>query len=32
MAYQYRFAVCGYGVRLGSIQVALQAAHIKWHQ
>jgi putative restriction endonuclease len=32
MAYQYRCAVCGYDLRLGSIQVALEAAHIKWHQ
>ena len=32
MAYQYRCAVCGYDLRLGSTQVALEAAHIKWHQ
>ena len=32
MAYQYRCAVCGYDVRLGLQQVALEAAHIKWHQ
>ena len=32
MAYQYRCAVCGYDLRLGSVQVALEAAHIKWHQ
>lgn len=32
IAYQYRCAVCGYDVRLGSQQVALEAAHIKWHQ
>lgn len=32
MAYQYRCAVCGYDLRLGAQQVALEAAHIKWHQ
>ena len=32
MAYQYRCAVCGYDLRLGTQQVALEAAHIKWHQ
>lgn len=32
VAYLYRCAVCGYDLRLGSQQVALEAAHIKWHQ
>ena len=31
-AYEYRCAVCGYDVRLGLQPVALEAAHIKWHQ
>ncbi|MFV1965743.1 MAG: phosphorothioated DNA-binding restriction endonuclease [Pirellulaceae bacterium] len=31
-AYEYRCAVCGYDVRLGPQQLALEAAHIKWHQ
>ncbi len=31
-AYEYRCAVCGFDVRLGSISVALDAAHIRWHQ
>lgn len=31
-AYEYRCAVCGYNVRLGHNPVALEAAHIKWHQ
>jgi putative restriction endonuclease len=31
-AYEYRCAVCGFDVRLGTIPVALEAAHIKWHQ
>jgi putative restriction endonuclease len=29
---EYRCAVCGLGVRLGSVSVALDAAHIRWHQ
>lgn len=31
-AYEYRCAVCGFDVRLGLRPVALEAAHIKWHQ
>jgi len=31
-AYEYRCAVCGFNVRIGSIIVALEAAHIRWHQ
>jgi putative restriction endonuclease len=31
-AYGYRCAVCGLDVRLGALLVALEAAHIKWHQ
>ena len=31
-AYEYACAVCGFDVRLGSQFVALEAAHIKWHQ
>lgn len=31
-AYEYSCAVCGFDVRLGTIHVALEAAHIKWHQ
>ena len=31
-AYEYRCAVCGFDVRLGPSPVALEAAHIKWHQ
>ena len=31
-AYEYSCAICGFDVRLGSIPVALEAAHIKWHQ
>jgi putative restriction endonuclease len=31
-AYEYRCAVCGFDVRLGSISIALDAAHIRWHQ
>jgi len=31
-AYEYRCAVCGFNVRLGDSLVALEAAHIKWHQ
>ncbi len=32
IAYEYRCAVCGFDVRLGSQSIALEAAHIKWHQ
>jgi putative restriction endonuclease len=31
-AYEYRCAVCGFEVRLGSVSIALDAAHIRWHQ
>ena len=31
-AYGYRCAVCGFDVRLGTRVIALEAAHIKWHQ
>lgn len=31
-AYRYRCAVCGFDVKLGREPVALEAAHIKWHQ
>lgn len=31
-AYEYSCAVCGFDVRLGTVHVALEAAHIKWHQ
>jgi putative restriction endonuclease len=31
-AYEYRCAVCGFDIRLGSVSIALDAAHIRWHQ
>jgi putative restriction endonuclease len=31
-AYGYSCAVCGFDLRLGNILVAVEAAHIKWHQ
>jgi putative restriction endonuclease len=31
-AYEYRCAVCGFDVRIGSVSIALDAAHIRWHQ
>jgi putative restriction endonuclease len=31
-AYEYRCAVCGFDVRLGSVSIALDAAHMRWHQ
>jgi putative restriction endonuclease len=31
-AYEFRCAVCGYDLRLGDVQIGLEAAHIKWHQ
>ncbi|ABM96819.1 phosphorothioated DNA-binding restriction endonuclease [Methylibium petroleiphilum] len=31
-AYQYRCAVCELDLRIGSITVGLEAAHVKWHQ
>jgi putative restriction endonuclease len=32
IAYEYRCAVCGFDIRLGSVSIALDAAHIRWHQ
>lgn len=32
VAYEYRCAVCGFDVRMGSVSVALDAAHVRWHQ
>ena len=32
IAYEYQCAVCGFNVRVGNSLVALEAAHIKWHQ
>ena len=31
-AYVYRCAVCGFDVRLGTVSLGIEAAHIKWHQ
>jgi hypothetical protein len=31
-AYEWRCAVCGLDVRLGSVSIVLEAAHIRWHQ
>lgn len=31
-AYEYQCAVCGFNVRVGNTLIALEAAHIKWHQ
>jgi len=31
-AYEYRCAVCGFDVRIGTVSIALDAAHIRWHQ
>ena len=31
-AYEFQCAVCGFNVRVGHALVALEAAHIKWHQ
>jgi len=31
-AYGHRCAVCGYDLKLGPIDLGLEAAHIKWHQ
>lgn len=30
-AYERRCAVCGFDVRLGTVPIALDAAHIRWH-
>ncbi len=32
VAYEYSCAICGFNVKLGTVPVALDAAHIKWHQ
>lgn len=31
-AYEHRCAVCGFDLKLGHADLALEAAHIKWHQ
>jgi putative restriction endonuclease len=31
-AYEYQCAVCGFNLRVGQTLIALEAAHIKWHQ
>ena len=31
-AYEYKCAVCGFDVRLGSSSIALEASHIRWRQ
>lgn len=31
-AYEWRCAVCGLDVRLGTVSIALDASHIRWHQ
>ena len=31
-AYEYRCAVCGFDLKLGPKNIALEAAHVKWHQ
>ena len=31
-AYEYKCAICGFNVRLGHNLIAVEAAHIKWHQ
>ena len=31
-AYQHRCALCGLDIRLGSVTIGLEAAHIRWHQ
>lgn len=32
IAYECQCAVCGFNVRMGNALIALEAAHIKWHQ
>lgn len=32
VAYQYQCAMCGLDLRIGSVSIGLDAAHIKWHQ
>lgn len=31
-AYEYRCAICGFDIRMDNSTIALEAAHIKWHQ
>jgi putative restriction endonuclease len=31
-AYEHRCAICGYDIKIGASDLALEAAHIKWHQ
>lgn len=31
-AYEYRCAMCGLDLRMGNVTIALEAAHIQWHQ
>lgn len=31
-AYEYQCAICGYDLKVGATDFALEAAHIKWHQ
>lgn len=32
VAYEYRCALCGLDLRIGNMTIALEAAHIQWHQ
>jgi len=32
VAYEYRCALCGFDLRIGSATIGLDAAHIQWHQ
>lgn len=32
ISYEYQCSICNFSVRLGSTLLALEAAHIKWHQ
>jgi putative restriction endonuclease len=32
VAYEFRCAVCGFDLKLGTVPIALDAAHIRWHQ
>jgi putative restriction endonuclease len=32
VAYQFQCALCGLDLRIGNMTMALEAAHIKWHQ
>ena len=32
IAYEYQCAICGFNVRLGNQPLAIEAAHIRWHQ